>query len=454
MEHVRAFVTAPPSVWVLRALVLVAILRLLSVAHSGLTYIHGDFYATLPGAHVREMNPALWNSPDLVDSWAFQREDYLYGPTQFLTLYPVALFDSYEDIARFLLVAYGVLLLAALGCMALALRHFCVGAGIRVVLLAGTALYLPLLQAYVQREFETIVVLVLAIALFAVVTRRKWLAGLAVGYITWFKFFPIVFLVYFLARGWWRAVAGFAVASAVILSTTHVVFDLRRFAPVLELVSRSTETALSLEQTCKAWLHTDQTFASARYGLCRLGGPADFLLFDALFWIAVGSAMLLFGVTFVRAARLVMREPADEQMRRMLEFSFMAAFSAGVFYGHYYYLAQLVIPINVLVYRYSTSADRRAVKVGLLVIVYALLTAFIVPTTVIARVFGIDAWRLYMNHALYLYGQALLIALLLWEYCALVKQAQCGGGRGIRSTIALDSRIISGNRVAGSARYA
>jgi len=422
--HFREVIAGERRVWLWRAIAIICVLRVVAAVHGGLTYTHGDFYATLPGAHVRELNPVLWNSPDLVNSSAFHRDDYLYGPTQFLTLYPIAWFDTYEDIAQFLLVAYGVLLVVACALTAVLLRKRRVGPATLAAVIAGTAFYLPLLQAYVQREFETVVVVVLGIALYAIVTRRKWLAGAAIGYITWFKFFPIVFLFYFVARGWWRAVAGFVTASVAVLAVSHLVFDLRRFAPVVELVSWSAQSTLNLSDMCYAWLLNNQTFASVRYGLCRIGGPADFARLDVVFWIAVGLALLLFGHAFIRASRVVLQDSADERMRRMLEFSFLVAFSAGVFYAHYYYLAQLVIPINVLVYWYSTTSNHRVLKLSALVVVYILLTVFVIPTSITNKLLGVDAWKVYTQHALYLYGQALLIALLLWEYRTLVRRAQ------------------------------
>jgi hypothetical protein len=420
----RNLLTSSRGVWLWRGLVIAGVVRLMVAAYSGMTHTHGDFYATLPGPHVRDLNPALWNSPDLVNSWAFQRDEYLYGPTQYLTLYGVGLFDTYQDIARFLLVVYGGLLIAAGVVVTQLLRARGVGPVTRAAVIAGTALYLPLVQAYVQREFETVVVLVLGLALFAIVTRRKWLAGAAIGYVTWFKFFPVVFLFYFIARGWWRAVASFTAVSAAVLGASHLMFDLRRFAPVVDLVSASTRSALSIEDTCSRWLSNNQTFASVRYGLCRLAGPTDFVVLDALFWATVAVALAVFAVAFLRATGGVIVDSSDERMRRMLEFSLLVAFSSGVFYAHYYYLAQLVIPINVLVYRYSTSREHLGVKVSLLVLVYLLLTAFVLPPTVTTAVFGFDAWRAYMQSALYLYGQTLLIGLLLFEYCDLVRRAR------------------------------
>lgn len=404
--------------WVFRALLLVSVLRLAATVNSGMTFNRGDFYATLPGAHVRDLNPVLWNSPDLALSWGFQRDEYLYGPTQFLTLYPVGLFNSYERIAEFLLVVYGGLLLMA-GLVAVrTLRQWGVGPSTRLLIVAASALYFPLLQAYVQREFEIIVVIALTAALWASVSGRQWVAGLVIGYITWFKFFPLVFVAYFVARGWRRAVAGFVVASLAVLLTSHLVFDLRRFMPVVELVNHSTHLTLSLEDTCRDWVGDNLTFASVRSGLCRVGGPANLALLDTLFWTTIVLAAAAFATAFIRMRRTPVVD-ADERWSRLLEYSVLVAFSGGLFYGHYYYLAQLVIPINVLLCRYATSREHRGVKLGALAAVYILLTAFVVPPTVASRLLGIDAWQFYMQHAVYFYGQALLIGLLLWEYRAL-----------------------------------
>ena len=71
---------------------------------SGFTATHGDFYASLPGAYAETWNPTLWSSPDLKDSWGFERRTYLHGPTQYLTLLPIVFFNSYAAIARLLLV--------------------------------------------------------------------------------------------------------------------------------------------------------------------------------------------------------------------------------------------------------------------------------------------------------------------------------------------------------------
>ena len=47
---------------------------------------------------------------------------------------------------------------------------------------------------------------------------------------------------------------------------------------------------------------------------------------------------------------------------------------------------------------------------------YALLGAFVVPPSVMARVFGVDFWHLYMRYNLSFFGEFLLLGLVLWEY--------------------------------------
>ena len=71
---------------------------------------HGDYYASLPGPYVRHLNPVLWDSPDLQGAWGYHAGTYFHGPTQYLTLYPLALLDSYAAIAAVLLPVYVIVL--------------------------------------------------------------------------------------------------------------------------------------------------------------------------------------------------------------------------------------------------------------------------------------------------------------------------------------------------------
>jgi Ni,Fe-hydrogenase I cytochrome b subunit len=50
---------------------------------------------------------------------------------------------------------------------------------------------------------------------------------------------------------------------------------------------------------------------------------------------------------------------------------------------------------------------------------YLLLSAFVLPTSMLTRLTGIDVWALYIKGAWFLWGELLLVALLLHEYWGL-----------------------------------
>ena len=56
---------------------------------------------------------------------------------------------------------------------------------------------------------------------------------------------------------------------------------------------------------------------------------------------------------------------------------------------------------------------------ALWVVAYVLLSGSIAPAWILARLVGLNGWQLYMQGAFYLYGEILLMALLLKEYVGL-----------------------------------
>src|SRR5436190_2773375 len=162
---------------VMLALLLAAV-RVAGAVHSARTSSHGDFAATLPGAYAEKLNPRLWNSDDLKGSWGFHRPVYLYGPTQYLTLYPIVFLDSYAQIATVLLFVYGGVVACSIY---LLWRTISDGDPKAAAWLAPVAivsvLFFPLIQAYAQREFEVVVFLFVVAGTYMLVTRREGLAG-------------------------------------------------------------------------------------------------------------------------------------------------------------------------------------------------------------------------------------------------------------------------------------
>ena len=190
--------------WFQLLLILIVCARVAGVTWSARTNNRGDYYASLPGTYVQTVNPALWTSPDMSGAMGYLLNTYYHGPTQYLTLYPVAYFDSYEQIADFLLVVYAIALAGAFWFLYRSLTYVAPGSAIGLPLFAMTFLFFPLLQSYLQREFEIVVFLGLAFALWQLQANRFIPAGLALGYIAWFKYIPLLFIGYLGLRGWRR----------------------------------------------------------------------------------------------------------------------------------------------------------------------------------------------------------------------------------------------------------
>jgi hypothetical protein len=400
--------------------------RVASVVFAATTNIRGDYYASLPGAYVRDANPVLWDSPDLQGTWGYHRDTYYHGPVQYLTLYPVAFFNSYAEIARVLLPVYGVVLAAAFLCLRAAAAQLAPARQLTVPMLAATFLFFPLLQAWLQREFEVVILLALSAALWLVVCDRRVAAAALLAYAAWFKYVPLLFAGYLACRGWTRAVASFAVASLVILAATAVVFGLTLFvnnnvpahaAQVFAVWTYGfrSEVAGHLEGTgfCQGWFTIETTLANLRHGFCGVSARHP--------WFPANVAYLLVSVltagVYLTAHRRLERQPpgaGGERWRRAVEFSIVTTVCATFFFAHYYYLILLAVPFNVLLARYLS--DGRAGAIVAWLVSYALVSAFVVPTSLLTRALGADAWELYISSGAFLYGELLLLGLLLWEY--------------------------------------
>ncbi len=109
----------------------------------------------------------------------------------------------------------------------------------------STGLFMPLLQAYGQREFEIVILFVTTAAVYAIVTSREGLGAALVAYATWFKFFPLAFLAYFALRRWRHAMIVFVAVSAVLLALTQMMLGLTRFRAVVELAGVEATASMS-----------------------------------------------------------------------------------------------------------------------------------------------------------------------------------------------------------------
>lgn len=417
--------------WAWRVLIVLALSRFAVVVYTGTEVNRGDFYATLPGANVEALNPTLWNSPDLADSWGFKRPVYLYGPTQYLTLLPVMWFvDTYAQVERFLLWAYALVIALLIYLLWRAGRLIQPDAnGLAPALLLTAAFFLPLQIAYLQREFEVVVVCTTAGALLAMLARRDRLSGALLGYVTWFKFFPLVWVLYLLIRRRGAALLGFGAMSLVLAMATWGLLGFQGFWAVIDVVGLQYDRSTGAFGMCAEWLsplsrfHAEHntTWVDARWALCSLNSRWSWLpafpLYLALL-LACGG-LFLFG--FVRLERGEQLPVRLEAWRRGLEVGLVVMASSTLFHAHYYYLSLLLVPLSVLLARYLADGEgrwwRRAAWIG----AYLSLTAFAIPISILSNATGLDFWWTFMANTLYFPGVLVLLGLLFWEYLTIPK---------------------------------
>ncbi len=407
-------------------LVVLVLARVAGVTWAATGRTLGDFYASMPGAHVERLNPTLWNSPDLFGAWGYHRPTYFHGPTQYLTLYPLSFLDSFAQIAAVLLPLYAVVLALTFWVMWLIAKRLGADRAAFLPLFASTFLFFPLLQAYLQREFEVVLTLMVAVALWLVLNDRKSWAAALFAYAAWFKYIPLLFGGYLAWRRWWRAALVFAAASLAIVVASELLFGLSRFfnnnVPgharqvfVLWGYGFNLDGTGHLHGTgfCGGWLEHDTTFANLRHGLCSMAVGRPWVNPPAIY-LTICAAVAAAYLTIERRLARTVLPAATEQRRRAIEVSIVATICACFFFAHYYYLILLVIPFNVLLTLYL--ADGRGGGLLLWGLSYFLVGAFVIPVGLLSRLAGFNVFELYMWQSWFWYGEILLVALLLFEY--------------------------------------
>ncbi len=407
-----------------------ACLRLITVIYASLFAFHGDFFQTLPGPYAEVLNVALWDSPDLVNPSSFHRHSYGYGPTQYLTLFPIVFLGSGYEIALVLLFFYVPIvvglpyLLWSIGsktCDGLRRQHW------NGLALIGSAVFMfgPLHQAVIQREFEVVQLLLLVLAAYFLVFNRETLAAIILGYIALFKYWPLAFSGYlFLTRRWFALVVMLSTVTAVLL-IAHLVFDLAYF-PFATTGGVEFERQFGRhrwgvgagQQFCVAATGTE---VSLRSGLCAIQSGVSWFSAATVFWVLLGASCAVCLCSFiVIERRKLLRNSTAGQWRTILEFSLVLLAVVTSFHAHYYYLVVLLIPLTVLASRYFFGGVAgNAIGKVVVVVAYILLSAFVLPVSISSWLVGFDSWSFYLTNGIYVYGLVALGALLIWEYAQL-----------------------------------
>ncbi len=412
-------------------LVAVVLVRIASVTWAATTRTKGDFYASMPGAYVETFNPALWNSPDMAGAWGYHRDTYFHGPVQYLTLYPLALFDRFSSIAAVLLPAYAVLLALTFAVFWKIARRLGADRGHLVPLFAATFLFFPLLQAYLQREFEVVVTFLIVCALWALMEEKRSRAAALLAYAAWFKYIPLLFAGYLGLRRWWRELAVFGAVSAAVLIASQLLFGLSRFfnnnvpghaAQVFNVATFgfAYDATGHLYGTgfCEGWFDNESTLSNIRHGLCTFSATHRWVNPPVIYLAMCAAVAIVYLWAHARMERSPL-DAADERRRRALEVSIVTTVCACFFFSHYYYLILLIVPFLVLLTLFLV--DGRAGALSLWAVAYFFVSAFVVPTTLISRVVGFDIWEPYIWQGWFWYGEVLLVGLLLNEYRRLAR---------------------------------
>lgn len=426
-----------------KLLIALVVARVAGVTWSATGRTAGDFYASMPGAHVERLNPTLWNSPDLGAAWGYHNATYYHGPTQYLTLYPLSVLDSFAQIAAVLLPAYLAVLALACWCLWQSAQRLGADRSLLVPMLASTFLFFPLLQAYLQREFEVVVTAALAAALLLLLDDRHVLGGVLLAYAAWFKYIPLLFTGYLGLRRWWHGLAAFGVTSAAILAASEWLFGLSHFfnnnvpghaRRVFALwgfyFDRDATGHIYGNGFCEGWMELDSTLTNLRHGLCTMATSHAWINPPAIYLTICAAVAAVYLWTHRRLSEKSLARPV-ELRRRAIEVSIITTICACFFFAHYYYLIILIIPLNVLLAVYWI--DRRRLALALWGVTYSLLGAFVVPTGLLNRVTGTNVWEIYVWHSWFWYGEVLLIGLLLFEYARLPwSSAEANANGGLR----------------------
>ena len=409
--------------WIVVAIVMVAVARFGHVAYQGRTYSIGDFYSTLPGAYVESLNPTLWASPDLTNVRG-RASNYQRGPTQFVTAYPLSFLDSYREIANVLLVVYAVVIL---GSAYLMWRIFAPGSQdyqLLGLVISSSLLFFPTLQAYTAREFELVMMGATVLMLSAAVRDRLFAVGAWAAYIILYKYMPVALLPYLVVRRWWRALAGCAAASLVLLASAHALFGIDNFTSDGYAGSFAIALWNNLQST-KEFCYGEFQFlryslstndVSVGLGLCGVQERVP-LPVVTIYLGLIGATLLALGYGFFRLERGGPQSAAVERWRRILELSAVVIVYTTFFLTHYYYLTVLIVPLTALMVR--AYLERRAGLWVAWAVSYLLLSAFLVPLTAVGRWVQFDLWTLYINSLAYLPGELLLLGTVLYEYVGL-----------------------------------
>jgi hypothetical protein len=165
---------------------------------------------------------------------------------------------------------------------------------------------------------------------------------------------------------------------------------------------------------CNGWFETETTLTNIRHGLCGIAARVPALAPNIIYLLLCAAVAAAYLVTHWRLEHTSGVGRDVEGWRRALEISILITICSCFFFSHYYYLITLVIPYSVLLVRFI--ANRQRAHIAAWALSYFLVSAFVVPMSILTRLSGTDMWARYVGGGWFLYGELLLVWLLMAEY--------------------------------------
>ena len=295
-----------------------------------------------------------------------------------------------------------------------------------VPIVAATVAFPPVEQAWVDREFEVVILLAFAALLHAAVHNRLAIVGALIAYISLYKYLPLIAVPYLVLRRWWRSLAAFAAAAALIVLLAHAVYGLEGFASNniaakgIELLTGLNTPAFCAPTEIRIQApRRDVSDESIRHDLCVIGARIAVrpqVLYLAI--VGVTAGLFAFGMRRLEQAGRVRTAPA-EPWRRILELSIIATISVTFFFTHYYYLSLLILPMNALLVRFTAADGWNTAGLTLLAAAYFLLGFFLIRPGLAYQWSGIDLLVLARDTSVLFAGEMITLGLLLHQYVTL-----------------------------------
>ena len=268
----------------------------------------------------------------------------------------------------------------------------------------------PMLSNLMHGQVTGLILLCFCVSYWLLHRERPFAAGLALGLIVPFKFYPVLFVLYFVWRRQWRVVAGALITSLVVMAVSLMTVgwdgNLNYFGIVLNELQQGGMPSFNNESISGFLLHT-----------FTHDNVSTWQDISVPFWLValrVGLILLL-----VAAAAWAMRRPpqaiSDSTLARDLDLSlvvFVTLLISPITWYHYY--MWLLIPLFVLFDCLILSAERRTGDIVWLAVGYGLI---VVEGIVVLRPLAAQAldnlWLLRVLLSQSFFGAVLLTLLTL-----------------------------------------